>query len=108
MKDPTAVEEEERILAQASRFDELVNLPAWNEVLQHAIERVNGEIIEATKEPGEDYFVDWPEKQRIHALRWNAMREIVDSMQALVSDIRNERDRIQKEREEELEYDGNR
>ena len=99
MKDPTAAEEEERIIAQAIRFDALVVLPAWVEVLEHAVQRVNGEITEATKHPGEEYFVDWPEIQRIHIVRWNAMREIVDSVQAFVDDTRKERDRILQERE---------
>ena len=107
-KDPTAAEEEERIIAQASRFDALTSLPAWNDVLQHAIDRVNSEIIEATKEPSEEFYMDWPEIQRIHVIRWNAQREIVDSIQALVAETRKERDRLIKEREEELEYAGNR
>lgn len=93
------MEEEERIVAQAIRFDALVVLPGWMEVLEHAAARVNSEIVEATKEPAEEYFIDWPERQRIHMIRWNAMREMVDALQALVDDTRKERDRILNERE---------
>lgn len=109
MRDPTVVEEEERIIAQALRFDELVRLPAWNEVLEHAIARVNEEIIEATRPPDSgEYFIDWPERQRIRVLRWDSKREIVDAIRSFVDATRSERDRILKEREEELEYAGNR
>lgn len=100
------MEEEERIIAQASRFDELVTLPAWNEVLEHAVARVNDEILEATKPPTEEFYLDWPEIQKIHVVRWNAQREIVDAIQALVADIRKERDRILQERELDREYAG--
>ena len=106
--DPTALEEEERILAQALRFDELSRLPAWKEVLEHAIDRVNSEIIRATEQPRDDYFVDWPEIQRIHIIRWNAMRELVDHVRGYVDGAIAERDRLLKERELEREYAGNR
>lgn len=107
-KDPTALEEEERVLAQALRFDELSRLPAWKEVLELVVDRVNSEIIKATNQPPEEYFVDWPEVQRIHVIRWNAMREIVDAMRSYVDSALQERDRILKEREIERQYAGNR
>ena len=72
-----------------------MNEEGYADFLNVMVNRVESEISEATKCPLE------PEKQRIHVIRWNAMREILDAAQNDVIDTRKERDRI---REEELSY----
>lgn len=57
-------------------------------------EKINAEIIEATSCPLE------PEKQRVHVIRWNAMREVVDSGINHINDTRKWRDDLNKENEE--------
>lgn len=92
------MEEAERIRDLASKFDSLLKSPGWIEVLHSGAEKVNSELAEATRDP---YA---PENQRIHVIRWNAMREILDHLQNYTHDIRKQRDEInqlQKEEEEQ-------
>lgn len=89
------VEEQRKIKEKAARYDQLINFLGFNDFTQVMMGKIDTEISEATKYPLE------PEKQRVHVIRWNAMREILDAAQNDVIDIRKERDRI---RQEELDY----
>lgn len=84
-----------KIKEKASRYDAMVNLVGYHEFLNVMMLKIQSEITEATKVPLQ------PETQRIHVIRWNAMRELLDAAQNDVIDIQKERDRINKE---ELEY----
>lgn len=92
----TAAEEIRKIKEKADRYDKLVSLVGYQEVMDVMRVKVDAEISEATK-----YNLE-PEKQRIHVIRWNAMREVLDSAINEVNDIRRERDRINKEEAEFL------
>jgi len=89
------IEEQRRIKEKASRYDLLINCLGYEDFLKPMLEKINAEISEATKYPLE------PEKQRIHIIRWNAMREVLDAAQNDVIETRKERDRI---KQEELDY----
>lgn len=71
--------------------------PGYDLLIDLIVNRVNDEILEATKHEEE------PEKQRIHVIRWNAMRTLVDDIQNDISQTRQERDRILSMRREEEE-----
>ena len=88
-------EEQRKIKEKASRYDQLLNTIGYQDFLQPMIEKINSEISEAAKHPLE------PELQRVHIIRWNAMREVLDAAQNDVIDTRKERDRI---KQEEMEY----
>ena len=88
-------EEQRKIKEKAARYDQLINVLGFQDFLLPMKEKIAAEITEATSCPLE------PEKQRIHVIRWNAMREVLDAAQNDVIDTRKERDRI---REEELDY----
>lgn len=89
------VEEQRKIKEKAARYDQLINFLGFHDFTQVMMGKIDTEISEATKYPLE------PEKQRVHVIRWNAMREVLDAAQNDVIDIRKERDRI---RQEELDY----
>lgn len=74
--------------------------PGYDLLIDLIVNRVNDEILEATKHEEE------PEKQRIHVIRWNAMRTLVDDIQNDISQTRQERDRILSMRREEEEENG--
>lgn len=86
-------EQNQKTKALAGKFDRLP-LAGWDDVCNHMATAINSEIAEATKCPME------PEKQRIHVIRWNAMRELFDGANALIDDTKRQRDEIaQMERE---------
>ena len=74
----------------AEKFDQLPTA-GYDSILQVLTEKVNGEIAEATRTPLE------PETQRVHVIRWNAMRELLDAMVNHVNDTMNRRDEIKQE-----------
>ena len=88
-------EEQRQIKEKAARYDQLLSTLGYHDFLKPMLERIDSEISEATKCPME------PERQRLHVIRWNAMREVLDAAQNDVIETRKERDRI---REEELAY----
>jgi len=73
----------EEIQKKAERFDQLVSVPGWEEILEFAASRVNDAIILAsTTEDSRD------------VIRWNAKRSLLDDILAEVNDTRKERDKI--------------
>jgi hypothetical protein len=93
--DPSIEEAQEEVIRKANKYDTVELSEGWVDVVQFMLTLVNREIAEATEAPME------PEKQRLHVLRWNAMREIVDSTLSEIADTRKERDRIIELRREE-------
>lgn len=77
----------ERIRDLAARFDRLPTA-GFEEVLITMKDKVDAEIAEATTCPME------PERQRIHVIRWNAMREVLDSAINYVDQVKRQRDEI--------------
>ena len=82
--------ERRKIVALGDQFDSLRSA-GYENILQVLTEKVNAEIAEATRSPLE------PEAQRIHVIRWNAMRELLDALVNHVNDTMNRRDEIEKE-----------
>lgn len=82
-----------RILDLASRFD-LLTSAGFEEILITLKEKVDAEITQATQCPME------PERQRLHVIRWNAMREILDAAINHVDEVKRQRDDIRKQQAE--------
>jgi len=83
-----------RIQDLADRFDRL-GTAGFEEVLITMKDKVDAEITEATSCPLE------PERQRIHVIRWNAMRELLDGAINYVDQVKRQRDEINLQ---QLEY----
>lgn len=98
-------EEQEAIVQKANRYDEIEKLPGWMDLHDLMAERINDEIAAATSPPPEwKLWIDWPEKQRVHVVRWNAMRELLDSALNDMKDTKKFRDEIIQLRREEEAY----
>ena len=82
--------ERRKIVALAEKFDQLASA-GYESILGVLTEKVNSEIAEATRTPLE------PETQRVHVIRWNAMRELLDAMVNHINDTMARRDEIQQE-----------
>jgi len=95
---PGIVEEQDRIVAKANAYDLLDGSQGWADLLELMLTTVNREIAEATADAMN------PEKQRIHVIRWNAMRELLDNTLSEIKDVRKERDRILEYRREEEQW----
>ena len=87
-------EEQRKIKNRAECFDQLVKEPGWEYALDLMTEKINLEIAEATRQPSLEFYAAWPETQRIHMIRWNAKRELLDSMLAYIQDTQKQRDEI--------------
>ena len=83
--------EQEQIKERAFRYDRLVNELGFIDYRNVMKDKIDSEISEATK-----YTLE-PEKQRIHVIRWNAMRELLDAAESDILETRKERDRIKQE-----------
>jgi len=92
---PDPIEEQDAIIAKAVGYDLIEQSQGWADLLETMLTTVNSEIAQATKNPLE------PEAQRIHIIRWNAMRELLDNTLSEIKDTRKERDRIMEQRREE-------
>lgn len=95
---PGVVEEQDRIVEKAAGYDLLEGSSGWADLLEIMLTTVNHEIAEATADSMN------PEKQRIHVIRWNAMRELLDNTLSEIKDARKERDRIMEYRREEDQW----
>src|SRR5271157_2902096 len=84
----TEREEREKILALASEFDDLLSSPGWKKVVAYGANRVNDAIVAATANPHE------PEIQRVSVIRWDAKRELLDSMLNYILDTHKQREDI--------------
>lgn len=92
----TILEEQNRIIELAGKFDALVVASGWNTIVEHLSDHVNNSIAEAaTADPLN------PQQQTLHVLRWNAKRELLDSALNYINETRKERDRILEERTKE-------
>ena len=94
-QDPTITEEQDRIILKAKDYDALEPSSGWGHLLEYMLAVVNQEIAEATADSMN------PEKQRLHVIRWNAMRELLDGTLSEIKDTRRERDRIMEYRRED-------
>jgi len=92
----TYLEQQRKIKEKADRYDKLINMIGHQEFMEVMVSKVNSEISEATKYPLE------PERQRVHVIRWNAMREVIDAAMGDIEYIRKERDRLNEEEREFL------
>ena len=91
-QDPSIEEEQDRIIRKAADYDVIEPSAGWGHLLEYMLTVVNQEIAEATSDSMN------PEKQRLHVIRWNAMRELLDGTLSEIKDTRKERDRIIEDR----------
>lgn len=91
----SVAEEQRKIKEKADRYDVLVNTIGYLDFVRVMKEKIDSEIAEATKCNLE------PQKQTLHVIRWNAMREVLDAAENDILETRKERDRI---KQEEYEY----
>jgi hypothetical protein len=98
MEAETAAEEQRKIVAEAERYDRLISEPAWSEVLSLMADKINTTIIHATNPPenGEGVLANALAKT-IQVTRWDAQRELLDTVQGHIKFVRGERDRILEE-----------
>lgn len=84
----------------AERFDKLIYCPGWEDALKFLGNRVNNELLSATEKPYE------PEMQRIHVVRWDSKRDLVDSLVSYIESTRRSRDEIVEQFTKKEEVDG--
>lgn len=89
--DKPTYEQMKDVIELAEEFDRLQLLPVWEKVIRHLGMEVQGELIEATK------FKYEPVRQTAHTVRWDAKRELVDSLLAWIDSTQAERTRITEE-----------
>jgi hypothetical protein len=92
--DKSVFEQQKEIIDEAEQFDRLTRDPAWLKALEYMADQVNSSLIEATTHK-ED-----PAKMMWQVVRWDAKRELLDDLQARVSQPMAERDRIVQELKE--------
>lgn len=83
-----SLEDMKDVIDAAEDFDKLVVMPGFERVCKHLVASVNAEISEATQYKYE------PERQRVHVIRWDAKRELVDSMMSYVDSMQRTRDEV--------------
>lgn len=83
-----SLEEQKEILELAVLYDRLVKEPGWEKALKVAAQEVNSEIVEATRMKYE------PDRQRVHVIRWDAKRELLDNLTGYIEGILKSRDEI--------------
>ncbi len=76
------------ILEKAEMLDRLANEPGWEEICVFMGKLVNVELAKATDKPFD------PEIQRVHVIRWDAMRFLLDSATGYMESIQRSRDEI--------------
>lgn len=76
------------VIELAEEFDRLQALPVWEKVIRQLGTEVQGELIEATK------FKYEPVRQTAHTIRWDAKRELLDSLLGWIDSTQAERTRI--------------
>ena len=92
---PSPQEEQDQILARASRFERLQAEPGFTELMEFLAERVNDAIIDAAT----TQVAEWDLKT-YHVIRWDAKREMLDSARNYVEETLRLRDEIRKDRGE--------
>ena len=83
-----SAEEMKEVIDAALDFDKLVVMPGFERACKFLVAEVNREIAEATQ------FKYEPERQRVHVIRWDAKREMIDGMMGMISSIQRSRDEI--------------
>lgn len=81
-------EEMREVIDAALDFDKLVVMPGFERACKFLVAEVNREISEATQYKYE------PERQRVHVIRWDAKRELVDGLMGMINSIQTSRDQI--------------
>jgi len=76
------------IVDKAASFDRLVHESGWAEIGLFMANQINTELAKATEKPFE------PEMQRVHVIRWDAMRSLLDSATGYIEGIQKSRDEI--------------
>lgn len=87
-KAKTTLEEAKEIINLAEQFDKTIFDPGFEKLLAFMGQQINNELLGATEKPFE------PEMQRVHVVRWDAKRDLLDSALAYVESIRKSRDEI--------------
>ncbi len=82
------MEQAKEIVEKAEMLDRLANEPGWEEICVFMGKLVNVELAKATDKPFE------PEIQRVHVIRWDAMRFLLDSATGYMESIQRSRDEI--------------
>ena len=93
------MEEQRKIVEQATNLDRLLSEPGWKTILELMANKVNATIVGATTPPenGEG-IVENALAKTIQITRWDAQRELLDAVQGHIKFVREERDRIEEER----------
>lgn len=84
----TPLEQTKNLIEQAERFDRLTREPGWEEILKFMAANVQDEIAQATQHQYE------AELSRIHCVRWNAKRSLLDSAVGYIESVQRSRDEI--------------
>ena len=92
---PSQQEEQDQILKRAEQFERLEAEPGWAIILQHMVSDVNNAIIEAGNSP-----IDNPFLKQVHVTRWDAKRQLVDSVQNYIGETMRLKEEILKDRRE--------
>lgn len=87
-REKTTAEQLKEVIETAEQFDALQRMAGWEKILLHFGTEVQGELLESTKYKYE------PERQRVHVIRWDAKRELLDSAIGYIESLQGERDRI--------------
>lgn len=88
------------MIEQAERFDQLVRMPGWEDVLRFMANAVQVEIATATQHQYE------AEVCRVLCMRWNAKRELLDSTIGYIEGQQRARDEIVAQYRKESEDGG--
>lgn len=83
-----SAEELKEVIDAALDFDKIVVMPGFERACKFLVGEVNREIAEATQYKYE------PERQRVHVIRWDAKREMIDGMMGYINSIQRSRDEI--------------
>lgn len=83
-----SAEEMKEVIDAALDFDKIVAMPGFERACKFLVAEVNREIAEATQYKYE------PDRQRVHVIRWDAKRELVDGMMGFITSMQRSRDEI--------------
>lgn len=83
-----SAEEMKEVIDAALDFDKVVVMPGFERACKFLVAEVNREIAEATQYKYE------PERQRVHVIRWDAKREMIDGMMGYINGMQRSRDEI--------------
>lgn len=83
-----SAEEMKEVIDAALDFDKIVVMPGFERCCKFLVAEVNREISEATQ------FKYEPDRQRVHVIRWDAKRELIDGMMGYINGMQRSRDEI--------------